>query len=90
MIFEQEYGGMLQAIITDAYVFDGTDFDLTKAPFHKYFTQNAAWDTGAEVTIISQTVVKSLGLTPFEHTKVMGIGGVNRFVFQIPAKGLVK
>ena len=76
MIFEQDYVGVLQAIITDAYVFDGTEFDMNKVPFHKYFTQKAAWDTGAEVTIISQRVVESLGLKPFEHTKVMGIGGI--------------
>lgn len=76
MIFKQDYGGLLQAIITDAYVFDGTILELNKIPSRKFFTQNAAWDTGAEVTIVSQRVVNALGLKPFEHTKVMGIGGV--------------
>ena len=76
MIFKQEYGGLLQAIITDAYVFDGTVLDMKKIPTHKFFSTNAAWDTGAEVTIISQRVVETLGLKPFEHSKVMGISGV--------------
>ena len=76
MIFKQDYGGILQAIITDAFVFDGTVLDIKKVPTRKFFTQNAAWDTGAEVTIVSQRVVDVLGLKPFEHSKVMGIGGV--------------
>lgn len=41
----------------------------------RYYTENALWDTGAQMTVISDRVVKALGLTPYGKGTVMGIGG---------------
>ena len=75
MAYTQQFEGLASAIITDAYIFEGSPIEPGKAPSKRFFTHRACWDTGAEVTIISPRVVEALGLEPFEHTCLMGIGG---------------
>ena len=75
MAYTKDYDGLASAIITSAYVFEGTPIEPSSIPLKRFFTQRACWDTGAEVTIVSPRVVESLGLKPFEHTSLMGIGG---------------
>ena len=74
MIYKQEYEGRLKAILSDAYIFDAIDLDQEEPSSH-FFTSHAAWDTGAEITIISPRVVNALGLKPIAQTTVVGIGG---------------
>lgn len=75
MAYTKDYEGIASAIITDAYVFEGEPIEPGIIPSKRFFTHNACWDTGAEVTMISTRVVEALGLEPFEHTSLMGIGG---------------
>ena len=83
MIYERVFDGRIQAILSDAYVFEAVDLD-NEEPTNHYFTSCAAWDTGAEITIISPRVVKSLNIKPVAQTKVMGIGGEEKVeVFKI-------
>ena len=75
MAYTKDYEGIASAIIIDAYVFEGEPIEPGIIPSKRFFTHNACWDTGAEVTMISTRVVEALGLEPFEHTSLMGIGG---------------
>jgi len=75
MAYTKGYEGIASAIIIDAYVFEGEPIEPGIIPSKRFFTHNASWDTGAEVTMISTRVVEALGLEPFEHTSLMGIGG---------------
>ena len=75
MAYTKDYEGIASAIITDAYVFEGEPIEPGIIPSKRFFTHNACWDTGAEVTMISTRVVEALCLEPFEHTSLMGIGG---------------
>lgn len=74
-VYRHDYNGIVTAIITEAFVFEAVD-DLDNIPIaHRFFTQHAAWDTGAEITIVSPRVINALGIEPFAHTSIMGIGG---------------
>lgn len=73
MGYRKDYEGRLKAVLTDAYLFEAVDLDNNPIPANR--TQSAAWDTGAEISIISPRVVKKLGLTHFAETSIMGIGG---------------
>lgn len=75
MVYKKDYDGQVSAIITDAYVFEGKPIEPGTIPPKRFFTQRACWDTGAEVTMISTHIAEALGLQPFEHTSLMGIGG---------------
>ena len=75
MAYIKQYDGFINAILTEAYVFKGEEIIQSEIPVKRFFTQNAAWNTGAEVTIISPHVVQMLDLQPFEKTRLMGIGG---------------
>lgn len=75
MAYKKDYSGQVSAIITDAYVFEGKPIEPGVIPSKRFFTERACWDTGAEVTMISTRIVEALGLQPFEHTSLMGIGG---------------
>ena len=59
MAYIRQYDGLISAILTDAYVFAGEDVGQGKVPSKRLFTHNAAWDTRAEVTIISPRVVEA-------------------------------
>lgn len=73
--FSQEYGGELTAIITNALIFEAAEIRAGAALTNRFFTENAAWDTGAEISIIPPRVVNTLHLKPFARTSIMDIGG---------------
>ena len=73
--FNKVYDGLADAIITNAIVMPAIELkDGEKFPPY-YYTDNAAWDTGAQFTFISPRVVDALGLTPCREGEIMGIGG---------------
>ena len=73
--FKKEYNVQASAIITNALVMiadelkEGSEFPPC------VYTESAAWDTGAEITIISPRLVESLGLVAHNKGEFMGIGG---------------
>ena len=73
--FKKEYDVQTSAIITNALVMvadelkEGSEFPPC------VYTESAAWDTGAEITIISPRLVETLGLVPHNKGEFMGIGG---------------
>lgn len=71
----QECDGELRDVITNAIIFEAADVVPGVPLKNRFFTANAAWDTGAEVTVISSHVIKALGLKPFDHSTIVGIGG---------------
>lgn len=83
MIFRHDFKGRAKAVLTEAYVFEAVNLDDIEPSSH-YYTNQAAWDTGAEITMISHRVVDSLHLKPISKTTIMGIGGDEEVeVFQI-------
>ena len=40
-----------------------------------FHTERAAWDTGAQFTIVSPRIIEALHLNPLRQGSVMGIGG---------------
>ena len=71
--FTKEYNRRVRSIVTEAYVFP--NFKEGELPSMKFYTENAAWDTGAERTVISPFVAKSLGLVSIGKASVSGVGG---------------
>lgn len=71
----QECDGELRDVITNAIIFEAVDIVPGVELKNRFFTDNAAWDTGAEVMVISSRVIKALGLKPFDHSTIVGIGG---------------
>ena len=73
--FKKQYDSLVDAIVTSALVIP-TDINLGKpnaTPY--YYTEKAAWDTGAQITLISPRLVQALGLLPDGKGGVTGIGG---------------
>ena len=52
-----------------------TECDIYTADGHKFHTERAMWDTGADTTIISSRIVKELKLLPYKQGGIAGIGG---------------
>ena len=73
--FSKQYDGFASNIITNAIVFPGVKLEKMTIETPRHFSKNALWDTGAQITVISDKVVKSLGLTPYGKGTEMGIGG---------------
>ena len=65
--FKKEYSTLVEDIMTDC--------DIYSADGHKYHTERALWDTGADTTIISSRIVKELALQPYKAGGISGIGG---------------
>ena len=82
----KEFDGKQTAIVTEAYIFPS--FEPGSLPAVKYFTRNAAWDTGSENTIISPELAEALELRPIGHTDVVGIGGSHKVAIYEVAIGL--
>lgn len=78
MGFQKDYKGLLKAVMTEAIIFEAVNLDDVSVPQNRIFTDSAVWDIGAEITIVSPRIVKSLGLKPFTETSIMGIGGDER------------
>lgn len=65
---------LASAIVTDCIVMtpDNLSERMPKAYYH---SQNCAWDTGSEVTVVCPELAKALGLTEIGRGEVEGIGG---------------
>lgn len=74
MIYKKQFEGTIKAILSDAYVFEAVDLDSVEPTSH-FVTSHAAWDTGAEITVISPRVVETLSLKPITQTN--GSRGTN-------------
>ena len=73
--FVKEFDGFAEAIVTNAIVTSPVEVGENQ-PFPKYFyTDNAAWDTGAQFSFVSPRVVNELGLVALGKGEYMGIGG---------------
>lgn len=91
--YTKDFNGIVQAIVTDAIIFP--PFEDGDIPGYRFYTENAAWDTGAEITIISPEVAKALSLKPIGKANVMGIGGddtaeVYKVTLALPDKKLYR
>ena len=74
-VFVKEYDRKADAIVTNAILMPAGEVREDR-PLPPYvYTENAAWDTGAQVTIISPRLVEALGLLPCGQGQFMGIGG---------------
>lgn len=63
--FKKEYTALADAIVTYAIVTPATKIENNQPPSFYYYTDNAAWDTGAQFSFISPRLVEALGLKPF-------------------------
>ena len=73
--FRKEYDNRADAIVTNAIVIDAANaVDGQQIPPY-YYTDDAAWDTGAQFTFISPRIVQALGLNSCGKGQYMGIGG---------------
>ena len=65
--YKKEYPTLVEDIVTECsiYSIDG----------HKFHTDRALWDTGADTTIISSRIVRQLQLQPYRQGGISGIGG---------------
>lgn len=73
--FNKKYDGSAKNIVTNTIVFPGVELEQMSKETPRFYSEKALWDTGAQVTVISGKVVKSLGLKPYGKGTVMGIGG---------------
>lgn len=73
--FNKEYDGLADSIITNAIVMPAVELKEDGLFPHYHYTDNAAWDTGAQFTFISPRIVDALHLTPYRESEIMGIGG---------------
>jgi hypothetical protein len=65
--YKKEYPTLVEDIMTDC--------DIYSADGHKFHTERALWDTGADTTIISSRIVTELALQPYKAGGISGIGG---------------
>ena len=65
--FKKEYPNIVENVLTEC--------DIYTADGHKFHTERAMWDTGADTTIISSRIVKELNLQPYKQGGIAGIGG---------------
>ena len=73
--FNKKFDGNANNIVTNTIVFPGVEIERMTKETPRFYSEKALWDTGAQVTVISEKVVKSLGLKPYGKGMVMGIGG---------------
>ena len=71
--FTKEYATRVNAIITEAHIFPA--FKEGELPPLRFYTQNAAWDTGAQRTVIAPHVAEALELKSLGKVPLMGVGG---------------
>ena len=71
--YVKKFDGIASAIITNCIVF--TPDDLSKvAPRAYYHSENCAWDTGSEVTIVCPELAEALKLEEIGKGEVSGLG----------------
>lgn len=73
--FKQEYTQLADAIISYAIVTPPIKIEEDQQPPLYYYTDKAAWDTGAQFSFISPRLVEALSLKPYGKAGFMGIGG---------------
>ena len=87
--YRQEYTVLAEAIVTRSTsgrllpagrknaIVVPTDAEVKagEQPSLYYYTDSAAWDTGAQFTLISPRIVEALGLQSIGKETFMGIGG---------------
>ena len=64
--YKKEYPYLVEDIVTPLDIYSGDG--------HKFHTERAIWDTGADTTIISSRIVKQLNLQPYKQGGMSGIG----------------
>jgi len=69
--YTQVFSANSSAIQTSCIVFP-LDAQISRK---RYYSENALWDTGAEISVISNKIVKELGLNPIGEGELGGIGG---------------
>lgn len=67
--FNKEYDGLADAIITNAIVMPAVELKEGEKFPPYYYTDNVAWDTGAQFSFISPRVVEALELQPYREGK---------------------
>ncbi|MCQ2198442.1 MAG: aspartyl protease family protein [Paludibacteraceae bacterium] len=75
--YTKDFDGYAESIVTNAIVFPGVELENLNHETPRKFTDNALWDTGAQVTVISNRIVEELSLKPYSKGSVVGIGGDN-------------
>ncbi len=75
--FNKKFEGYASNIATNAIIFPGIDVGNLTVETPRLYTQNAIWDTGAQMTVISSKLVTALGLKPYGKGTLTGIGGEN-------------
>ncbi len=73
--FRKEYKCLAEAIITEAVVLPAVKISPHMSIPPHFHTERAAWDTGAQFTIVSPRIIEALHLNPLRQGSVMGIGG---------------
>lgn len=63
--YKKEYPYLVESIVTEC--------DIYSAEGHKFHTERAMWDTGADTTIISSRIVKELKLQLYKQGGIAGI-----------------
>lgn len=71
--YTKEFTGRVSAIVTNCIVFTPDDLSKT-TPRAYYHSQNCAWDTGSEITVICPELAEALGLKEIGRAQVGGIG----------------
>ena len=64
---KKEYPDLVESVITEC--------DIYSSDGHRFHTDRALWDTGADTTIISSRIAKQLQLKPLRQGYITGIGG---------------
>lgn len=67
--FKKEFPEIVDTVLTAC--------DIYSADGHKFHTEKALWDTGADTTIISSRIVGNLRLQPYKQGGIAGIGGAS-------------
>ena len=73
--FKKEFDSLADAILTNAIVMEASKIKDGQSLPPFVYTDNAAWDTGAQFTFISPRLVETLHLQPYKRGQIMGIGG---------------
>ena len=73
--YQYDAPGVLDKIVTPCTV-DVQDYDTKSETNINSCSINALWDTGATVSVVSESLIHRLGLIPTDITKVSGWDGV--------------
>ena len=74
---DKQIEGNVSNITTNVVVFAGDELEKLTPETPRFYSEKALWDTGAEMTVVSDKLVKTLGLKPYSKGVLTGIGGEN-------------